>query len=108
MRHVVPSRARTNRGDRHLASELPIRCSANVCFLFRDLPLLSGLEAAANAGFRSVELFDPFVVPPRELASALERLGLRVDMMNFPLGDSASGERGFAGDPGVARSSCVP
>lgn len=30
----------------------------------------------------------------------MERLGLRVDLMNLPFGDFAAGDRGFAGNPG--------
>jgi hydroxypyruvate isomerase len=77
----------------------PIRCSANVAFLFPGRPLASALEAAAEAGFHTVELLDPYVMPPTELGSALKRFGLNVDLMNLPFGDFAAGDRGFAGDP---------
>ena len=84
-----------------LATEAPpIRCSANVAFLFPDRPLVAALEAAAEAGFHTVELLDPYVIPPPELGAALERLGLHVDLMNLPFGDFARGDRWFAGDPG--------
>lgn len=83
-----------------LTIEAPqIRCSANVAFLFPDRPLAGALEAAAEAGFHTVELLDPFGTSPRDLASSLERAGLKVDLMNLPMGDFAAGERGFAGDP---------
>jgi hydroxypyruvate isomerase len=78
----------------------PIRCSANVAFLFPHRGLIAALEAAAEAGFHTVELLDPYGIRPVELGSALERLDLRVDLMNLPLGDFAAGDRGFAGDPG--------
>jgi hydroxypyruvate isomerase len=78
----------------------PIRCSANVAFLFPDRSLVAALEAAAEAGFHTVELLDPYLIPPAELSAALERLDLHVDLMNLPFGDFARGDRGFAGDPG--------
>src|SRR3990170_4733857 len=77
----------------------PIRCSANVAFLFPDRPLVAALEAAAEAGFHTVELLDPYVMPLSELGAALERLGLHVDLMNLPFGDFARGDRGFSPPP---------
>ena len=77
----------------------PIRCSANVSFLFSDRSLQASLEAAAEAGFQTVELLDPYAISPSDLASALDGLGLQVDLMNLPMGDFGAGERGFAGDP---------
>ena len=80
----------------------PILCSANVAFLFPGRPLVLALEAAAAAGFRTVELLDPYVIEPKTLAAALGRLELTVDLMNLPMGDFAAGDRGFAGDPSRA------
>ena len=77
----------------------PIRCSANVSFLFPDHPLASALNAAADAGFRTVELLNAYVMPPEELGSTLERLGLHADLINLPFGNFDAGDRGFAGDP---------
>lgn len=87
--------------DVNLAHDAPpIRCSANVAFLFPDRPLVAALEAAREADFHTVELLDPYVMPLSELGAALERLDLHVDLMNLPFGDFARGDRGFAGDPG--------
>lgn len=57
------------------------------------------LDAAVAAGFGTVELLDPYVLEPDELARALGDRGLTVDLFNLPVGDLAAGERGFAGDP---------
>jgi len=81
------------------ATPVPIRCSANVHFLFGGQPLPDQLRAAAAAGFRTVELTDPWQLPPVELAALLDGLGLRVDLFNLPFGDMAAGDRGYAGDP---------
>jgi hydroxypyruvate isomerase len=77
----------------------PIRCSANIAFLFPGLSLEAGLDAAHANGFRTVELIEPYMVPPTELARMLDERGMRVDLVNVPFGDLQSGDRGFAGDP---------
>jgi hydroxypyruvate isomerase len=76
-----------------------IPCVANVSFLFPRLNLLESLEAAAAHGFHRVELLDPFALAAPELERNLDRLGLRVELMNLPFGDFATGERGIAGNP---------
>jgi hydroxypyruvate isomerase len=75
------------------------RCSANVSFLFPDRSLDAALTAAAAAGFGTVELLDPYHLPPQSLKTLLECHGLSVDLINAPFGDFAAGERGLAGDP---------
>ena len=77
----------------------PLRCSANVAFLFRGLPLGAALAAASAAGFRTVELLDPYGHPAEWIRDELASLGMRVDLLNAPMGDFAAGDRGFAGNP---------
>lgn len=77
----------------------PYRCSANVHFLFGGRPLGDQLRAAAEAGFRTVELTDPYQLPLAELGGLVDELGLEVDLFNLPFGDMAAGDRGYAGDP---------
>lgn len=84
------------RGD---ADRPLVRCSANVSFLFPGRSLEAGLDAARAHGFRTVELLEPYVVPPDELARLLRDRAMRVDLVNVPFGDMARGDRGFAGDP---------
>lgn len=77
----------------------PVRCSLNVSFHFPGRPLLEALDGAAAAGFRTIELLDPYGVETDLLVAALDRRGLAVDLFNLPMGDFAAGDRGFAGDP---------
>lgn len=77
----------------------PLRCSLNVSFHFPGLSLEASLDGAVAAGFRTIELLDPYDVELDDLERALRRRGLRLDLFNLPMGDFAAGERGFAGDP---------
>jgi hydroxypyruvate isomerase len=74
------------------------RLSANVTFLFNELPFLERFEAAAEAGFDTVELGSPYGVEPAALSDLLRRYGLRLDLFNLPAGDPAAGDRGMAVD----------
>ncbi len=77
----------------------PIRCSLNVTFHFFGRPLTDALDGAVKAGFTTIELLDPYSVELDDLERALDRRGLKVDLLNLPMGDFAAGDRGFAGDP---------
>jgi hydroxypyruvate isomerase len=82
----------------------PLRCSANVAFLFGTppfgvRPLDEALDLAAAAGFHTIELLDPWSIDLDDLERALSRRALKVDLFNFPMGDAAAGDRGYAGDP---------
>lgn len=79
-----------------MSSILARRLSANVSFLFTELPFLDRLAAAADAGFTCVEFLFPYEVAPDLLAGRLEALGLEVSVFNAPPGDWAAGERGLA------------
>ena len=72
---------------------------ANLNFLFPDLPLLERFEAAAQAGFKGVELLSPYELPSQASAS-LDATGLKQVLFNTPAGDRAGGERGMACIPG--------
>jgi hydroxypyruvate isomerase len=77
-------------------SILARRLSANVSFLFPELPFLDRLAAAADAGFTCVEFLFPYDVPAERLAARLAALRLEVSVFNAPPGDWAAGERGLA------------
>ena len=76
-----------------------MRCSLNVTFHYWGRPLEEALDGAVAAGFRTIELLDPYALELDELERALARRGLGVDVFNLPMGDFYAGERGFAGDP---------
>lgn len=82
-----------------MTPDAPLRCSANVAMLFPGTPLLVALDRAAAAGFHTVEILDPYQLPPDDLAAELRRRDLQVDLFNLRMGDLAAGDRGFAGDP---------
>jgi hydroxypyruvate isomerase len=79
------------------------RFSANLSFLFTELPFLDRFAAAANAGFRAVEFAFAYETPPREIAARLEDNGLALVLINAPPGNYAGGERGLAALPGRER-----
>ncbi|MFN8621296.1 MAG: TIM barrel protein [Chloroflexota bacterium] len=76
-----------------------IRCTANVQFLFPGRPLAESIAAAVDAGFRTIEITDPFSMDEDELVGLIERHGLTVDLFNLPFGVLAAGDRGWAGMP---------
>ena len=90
----------TRREDEFSGGKRPgIRCSANVSFLFPGVALPAALQAAHDAGFGTVELFDPYALAEDELVAIVGQLGLKVDHFNLPMGDFRAGERGLTGDP---------
>lgn len=75
------------------------RFSANLGFLWSDLELPGRIAAAAQAGFRAVELHWPYGTPPGVVRRACTEAGVKLLAMNTPLGDTASGEFGQAALP---------
>jgi hydroxypyruvate isomerase len=70
------------------------RFSANLGFLFTELPFLDRFAAARRAGFAGVEFADPYSHPPGQLQ---DRLGdLACVLLNFPMGDRTRGDMGIA------------
>ena len=70
------------------------RFCANLNFLFTELPFLDRFEAAAKAGFKGVEIGNPYEAPAAEVAARLKANGLTLALLNTPAGDAAAGERG--------------
>src|SRR5258707_1637147 len=85
--------------DRGRSHAMP-RFSANLGFLFPELPFLDRFDAAARAGFTAVEYASPYEYPAAELRSRLNNAGLTQVLINSPAGNRAAGERGFACVPG--------
>jgi hydroxypyruvate isomerase len=75
-----------------------LRFSANLEFLFTEVPFIERFERAREAGFDTVEMH---WVRPRgvtEIANALEANGLTLDAFNVHVGDFSKGDRGYAAD----------
>jgi hydroxypyruvate isomerase len=79
-----------------------LRFSANLGFLWAELPLPDAIRAAARAGFDAVECHWPFDTPPGDVAEALSETGLPMLGLNTRRGDAAAGENGLAALPGRA------
>lgn len=74
--------------------------SANLTFLFNELPFMDRFAAAANAGFKAVEYMAPYPYAAADLTEALRANGLVQALFNLPAGDWDKGERGMACIPG--------
>ncbi|XP_030679537.1 putative hydroxypyruvate isomerase isoform X1 [Nomascus leucogenys] len=79
----------------------PLRFSANLSWLFPELPgLPARLRAAGSSGFEAVEVAWPYAEPPEALARAAREAGLRLVLINTPPGDQKKGEMGLGAVPG--------
>ena len=74
--------------------------SANLSFLYAELPFLDRFAAAAKDGFPAVEYVSPYEHAPEAVAKALADYGLKQALLNLPPGDWAGGERGIGCLPG--------
>jgi hydroxypyruvate isomerase len=70
------------------------RFAANLNFLFTELPLLDRFEASAKAGFKAVEIGNPYEASASDIAARLEGNGLALALINTTAGDAGKGERG--------------
>ena len=77
-----------------------MRFSANLGFLWAELPLPDAIRAAKAAGFDAVECHWPYDVPAAEVRAALGETGLPMLGINTVRGDVASGENGLSALPG--------
>lgn len=77
-----------------------MKLSANLGFLWADLPLTEAIEAAAKAGFDAVECHWPYDVPAKEVAATLSATGLPMLGLNTRRGDVSAGDNGLAALPG--------
>jgi len=77
-----------------------VKLSANLGFLWSELPLPEAIAAAANAGFDAVESHFPFDVDPSVTNQALGEAGIPMLGLNTRPGDTKAGEAGLAAVPG--------
>ena len=76
------------------------RFAANITTMFPDLPVAERMRAARDLGFAAVEFLFPYPDPAAEIRRWLDDAGIRMILLNTPLGDAARGERGLAAIPG--------
>jgi hydroxypyruvate isomerase len=77
--------------------------SANLGFLWADLPLGAAIRAAGAAGFAAVECHWPYDTPIGEVRAALAETGLPMIGLNTARGDVSAGENGLSAVPGRGR-----
>jgi hydroxypyruvate isomerase len=75
------------------------RFAANLSMMFTEVPFLDRFEAAAKAGFTSVEFLFPYDHPADAVGERLRRNGLTQALFNLPPGNWDTGEKGFAALP---------
>ena len=72
-----------------------VRLSANLSWLFKDVPFAQRFQRAAACGFRGVEfLFDQYEHKAEEVHDLLHEHDLESVLLNCPPGDWAAGDRG--------------
>jgi hydroxypyruvate isomerase len=78
---------------------MPIRYSANLSFLFTELPFEERFTAAAGAGFSFVECMYPYELDAAALRARLQETGLQMVLFSMWPGEFAAGDRGLLTDP---------
>jgi 2-dehydrotetronate isomerase len=74
------------------------RFAANLSMLFKELPLLERIDAAADVGFKAVEFQGPYEVDAAALGARVAARGLEVILLNAPHGvRDGDGDRGLGG-----------
>lgn len=71
---------------------------ANLNFLFQEVPLLDRFAAAGKAGFKGVEIINPYEAAAADIAARARDAGVSVVLINIPFGNA--GERGLTSIPG--------
>ena len=64
-----------------------LKFSANLSFLYQDLPFLDRFKAAAADGFPAVEYLGPYAESKERVAEALAVNRLKQALFNTPSGD---------------------
>src|SRR5258708_22935366 len=72
------------------------RFSANISMLFKELEFPERFEAAAQAGFKAVEIQVPYPWERNRLTQIAQHPRVEVVRINFPAGHPAQGDRGIA------------
>ncbi|MBN33805.1 MAG: hydroxypyruvate isomerase [Rhodospirillaceae bacterium] len=83
------------------------RFAANLSTMFGELPFLDRFAAAAAAGFKAVEVQEPYEHPADQVKAALDAAGPEMVLTNVPGGNAAAGDSGLAALPGRERDFAV-
>ena len=75
------------------------RFSANLSFLFNEVPFLERFGEAAHAGFRAVEFAFPYEYQVKDIVERQREHKLDIVLFNAPAGDWKLGDRGIASLP---------
>lgn len=73
-----------------------LKFSANLGFLWPELPLLKRIEAAHRAGFKAVELHWPYDIPASEVRDICKLHSIELLALNTPTGNPEAYEFGLA------------
>ena len=76
------------------------RFAANLTMMFPEFDLQDRFKVASDAGFKAVEILQPYTLTPDVLSRCLEEHELQWILLNTPMGDPAKGDRGLAAIPG--------
>ncbi|MEP2718884.1 TIM barrel protein [Pseudophaeobacter sp.] len=76
------------------------RFAANISMLFAELPYLDRFRAAADAGFKAVEILSPYDFAAKDTQRALLANGLELLLINAPPPNYTGGVPGYAAHPG--------
>jgi len=77
--------------------DLRSRLTANIAFMFAEMPFIERIPAAAAAGFNFVECHFPYDIPAEKLVSTLDASGVRMTGINTAPGNLERGKWGLAG-----------
>jgi len=86
------------------------RFAANLTMMFNEVPFLDRFEAAAKAGFTSVEFLFPYDHPAEEIGRRLRDNDLTQALFNLPPGNWEAGEKVLRRCPNVltiSRRACT-
>jgi hydroxypyruvate isomerase len=75
------------------------RFAANLTMLFTERPFMDRFGAAAQAGFKAVEILFPYAFEAQAIRQRLDDHGLTLVLHNLPPGNWEAGERGIACHP---------
>lgn len=75
--------------------------AANLTTLFTEMPIADRFHAAAEAGFRGVEILYPYDIKASLLRKWAKAAGVEIVLINCPPANWSGGDRGFAAVPGL-------